>query len=295
MMIITLRRRPRSDKWRKYAPYLILPVLLAVDFNELVIGFPIGTIGVSFSIIRVFMTTKQSLGSRKGAEICDISSVVVAAFYLPALPVGPVFSGLDLQKSRPTLSNVETVRHLRLIFTGLVLVSLLAPAIGLRALSIYDGALQSVVIAPTMLFVQLFFAFWGQSLIAENFAPLFGHKIPVNFKEPWLARDIRDFWQRWHRSIANFVMTYIFLPLQVNGVPPKIATIAAFVFMGLWHNISVGYFIWGLGHGVLLAYWPKFENPRFPAATAVAQRVALFSFVIGLSYVANYADLGAYL
>ena len=114
------------------------------------------------------------------------------------------------------------------------------------------------------------------------------YNIPQNFDAPWKAVGIKEFWQRWHISMSNFVMQYIFLPLSINKVNPKLATIAAFVFMGLWHNISVGYFIWGVSHGVLMAYWPG--RPEVVTKWRInLERLATLVIVIALSYIANYA------
>ena len=89
-------------------------------------------------------------------------------------------------------------------------------------------------------------------------------------------------------SMSGFIMQYIFLPLTLKKVNPKMATIAAFVFMGLWHNVGIGYFIWGLSHGVLMAYWP--EQPDNPSKLRIyLERAITIILVIILSYIANYA------
>ena len=138
------------------------------------------------------------------------------------------------------------------------------------------------------MFGHLFSAFWGQSLIAESGAALAGFEIPTNFNRPWLAVDIRDFWNRWHMSMARFVTQYFFLPLNLRGVNARFATATAFVFMGLWHEVRPGYLIWGATHGLLMAFAPKSADLGSRTAR-IANRVATISSVVLLSYVANYA------
>ena len=88
--------------------------------------------------------------------------------------------------------------------------------------------------------------------------------------------------------MADFVMTYIYLPLQLKGISGKAATVFSFVFMGLWHNISIGYLLWGVGHGLLLAYWPKQDTTKIDTSWVLVNRTMLWISVIGLSFIANH-------
>lgn len=291
VLFALLRGRAREDGLRKYGAYVLLLNLLAVDVHPLVFGFNVETLAISFSTIRIFMTTKQLLSARKAPDMTQTGWVLVSGFYLPAILIGPVFSGLDLKKQKAAAEPYRvTITDNRLILQGLVLAILGNPAMGSIAASITspDGYGLPALTAAPFLFLQLFAAFWGQSLIAEHTSRHFGYVLPVNFDMPWRAKDIRDFWQRWHRSMAQFVMQYIFLPLNLKGVSPKLATVAAFLFMGLWHNLSPGYFIWGIGHGLLLANWPKQE---LKGAQLYLGAVFTWICVIGLSYIANFGDL----
>jgi D-alanyl-lipoteichoic acid acyltransferase DltB (MBOAT superfamily) len=88
--------------------------------------------------------------------------------------------------------------------------------------------------------------------------------------------------------MARFVMQYFFLPLNLRGVNARVATAVAFVFMGLWHEVRPGYLIWGLTHGLLMAFAPKSTDMSSRVAR-IANRLATISAVVLLSYVANYA------
>lgn len=290
-LFLAFRNREREDGWRKYGAYLVLPNFLAVDVHPLVMGFNAETLAISFSTIRIFMTTKQLLSARKPEAASATGWVFVSGFYLPALLIGPVFSGLDLRKQkREGMPYVATLRDTRLLLQGFMLAALANPAAGIVIDAMKDPHrydLPAIAAAP-ILFLQLFTAFWGQSLIAEHSSRYFGYVLPVNFDMPWRATDIRDFWQRWHRSMAQFVMQYIFLPLNLKGIPPKVATVAAFVFMGLWHNLTPGYLLWGLGHGLLLANWPKEELTGIKRSLGT---LLTWIVVISLSYMANFGGL----
>ena len=282
LICILVDRRPRSDSWRKYLAYALLPNIFFVDFHSLLLGHYIQTIGISFSVIRIFMTAKQLVSSRTDMRKEYLRWLAVSGFYLPAIIVGPVFSGLDIRKQALSGNQVpgrisRTYRHL---FTGLVLAVLVSPFFG--------GIIASGFPHMVSAFLMLFAAFWGQSLIAENSSRLLGYRLPQNFHKPWLASDIRDFWRRWHVSMAQFIMQYLYLPLTLRGVSPRHATIAAFLFMGLWHEVAPGYLIWGLGHGLLMAYWPQSTSSRSAWFKRGERAVTLIS-VICLSFIANHA------
>lgn len=291
LLVLLLRRFERQSPWRKYGAYAVLLNFLFVDLHPMSLGLVVETLAISFSTIRIFMTAKQLLSSRKPVKARETYWILTAGFFLPALIVGPVFSGIDIQKaSKSEQSERAEPRDYRLVLTGLILAILINPACGLAVekLTGEEGLDWPLFVVAPILFVQLFTAFWGQSLIAEHTSRFFGFRLPQNFDAPWKAKDIKDFWARWHRSMAQFVMQYIFLPLNLRGVSPRIATIAAFLFMGLWHNLSLGYFIWGVSHGLLMAYWPKRE---FNPLLAKLLQILTWVVVIGLSYVANYGAL----
>ena len=291
LMCFAFRKLARSNSWRKYGPYILLLNLFWVDFHKAFLGYFVDTIGISFAIIRIFMTCKQLLASRKDLSAEFFKWIAISGFYMPALIVGPVFSGLELRKQQDVaLGHIkETTSFLyRNMFLGLILSIVFANLFSRLGL-ISDIILESTwwTLKPVFLFLVLFLAFWGQSLIGEMTSKISDYNIPQNFNAPWKAVGIKDFWQRWHMSMSNFVMQYIFLPLSINGVNAKLATIAAFVFMGLWHNISLGYLLWGLSHGFLMAYWPARPKEARKLYIGIERVLTLF-VVIALSYVANY-------
>lgn len=113
--------------------------------------------------------------------------------------------------------------------------------------------------------VQLFF-FWlyldfsAYSDIAFGIGQLLGIPTPENFNKPYLARNVIDFWERWHISLSQFIRRNIFIPLQLSlsrrnaGTRPlltaSIAFVVAFLICGLWHGISINFLLWGLVHAI---------------------------------------------
>ena len=310
LLYVTLRRLPRGTRLRKYAPYLILLNLFFVDFSQAILGYDIILIGVSFSVVRIFIAIKQFVNSRKKLVFEYYIWSFMGLFYLPTLFVGPIFSPYKLWMNsiKGPAQRDSLPREFRIIAFGLIMAVIASPfftKILQRSPEIIFNVINKL--APSMLamseahfdiwfyplkllalFLALFTAFWGQSLIAETSSRLYGFKVPANFDRPWLATDIRDFWRRWHISMAEFVMNYIFIPLNLAGVNSRVSIFLAFIFMGLWHNTSLGYFLWGVGHGTLLALWPQ-QPEQATKKHVILGRVATFVSVIFLSYVGNYA------
>ena len=287
-----LRNLPKKSMWRQYAPYVLLLNIFSTDMiNGFWASERLATAGVAFAVVRVFMTTKQILGAKSTTLGQRVASMFAGGFFLPVVVVGPVVSGTVLwDQTKPTAdeSRLGTTELMyRKLFGGWLLSTLVSDWCFQRA----GGADLHRVTAPLVmvaLFGFLFAAFWGQSLIAEGGAALAGFEVPQNFNKPWLATDIRDFWNRWHTSMAKFVTQYIFLPLNLRGVKAQVATVTAFVFMGLWHEVKPGYIIWGLAHGLLMVLAPKAANMNARLARVV-NRIGTLAVVISLSYVANYA------
>lgn len=291
LLVLWLDKKERGSNLRQYLPYIVLLNLFFVELHPAILLISVETLAISFSVIRIFMTAKQLLSVRKGFEAGELKWIWAAAFYLPALIVGPVFSGMDLRKQAEANAQPEVTAYtIRFLLAGIVTVLLVNPYISqfVREMSAPFDKLSLGAEGAPLLFLILFTGFYGQSLVAEYSSRLFGRTLPHNFDKPWMASNIRDFWQRWHRSMANFVMQYIFLPMNMRGASAQLAAISAFVFMGLWHNLSAGYFLWGLSHGLLLAFWPKKVESK---AGNLAERAVTWIAVIGLSYIANYSWL----
>jgi len=114
---------------------------------------------------------------------------------------------------------------------------------------------------------QLFMDFSAYTEMAIGIALMFGLILPENFRRPYLAVDIRDFWRRWHISLSNFLRDYLYIPLggsRHGAFRYAFATILTMGLCGLWHGAGWTYVVWGLWHGLgLIACraWQRFECP----------------------------------
>lgn len=102
----------------------------------------------------------------------------------------------------------------------------------------------------------IYFDLSSYSDMAIGFAGLMGFRLPANFDAPYLARNIQDFWRRWHISLSAWIRDYIYIPLGGNrkGEARKCANLMiAMIVMGLWHGSAGHYLFWGGFQGLGLA------------------------------------------
>ncbi len=127
--------------------------------------------------------------------------------------------------------------------------------------------------------------------MAIGLAQMMGIKLPPNFNWPYLAKNIQDFWQRWHISLSSWIRDYVYIPLGGNklGNVRRIANgLIAFALCGLWHGAAWNFIVWGLYHGVGLAICSSYRQTLGPIGHAIGKvfdRVPLASRAVTLLYV----------
>lgn len=110
----------------------------------------------------------------------------------------------------------------------------------------------SIFLASILYTLQIYGDFAGYSFIAIGIAGLFGIKLMENFRRPYLAKNIKDFWSRWHISLSTWFRDYVYIPLGGNRVSSKrhkINLMTTFLVSGLWHGAAWNFIIWGGLHG----------------------------------------------
>ena len=114
---------------------------------------------------------------------------------------------------------------------------------------------------------QIYFDFSGYSDVAIGAALLIGFRLPDNFRSPYMAGNLQDFWRRWHISLSTWLRDYLYIPLGGSRKGPwrtYLALAATMVLGGLWHGAAWTFVIWGTLHGVALALTRGFQRIRGP-------------------------------
>jgi len=103
--------------------------------------------------------------------------------------------------------------------------------------------------------MQLYFDFSGYSLMAIGLGIALGFEFPDNFRQPYLATSLQDFWRRWHISLSTWLRDYVYRSLGGNragGVATYRNLLLTMVLGGIWHGAGVKYAVWGAWHGAFL-------------------------------------------
>jgi len=205
--------------------------------------------------------------------------------FFPQLIAGPIVRAQQLipqfnQYHRHYAPAAEQIaKGILLIMVGLFKKIMIADTIAqyvdpafanVEALSSYDAWVATIGYS-----FQLYFDFSAYCEMAMGFALLFGIQLPINFNSPYKARNIQDFWRRWHMTLGQFLRDYLYIPLGGNRKGVTRTVIAVVVTMGLgglWHGAGWNFIVWGLMHGLFLgiyALWLQ-QNRQLPRGLAQA-------------------------
>lgn len=105
---------------------------------------------------------------------------------------------------------------------------------------------------------QIYFDFSAYSDIALGLAYLFGIRLAINFRQPYLSRTPQEFWQRWHITLSQWIRDYLYIPLGGNrGIRIRQAAVLILVMglAGLWHGANTTFIAWGFGWALVLLLW----------------------------------------
>ncbi|EDZ62969.1 membrane bound O-acyl transferase, MBOAT family [Sulfurimonas gotlandica GD1] len=129
--------------------------------------------------------------------------------------------------------------------------------------------------------LQLYFDFSGYTDMAIGAALLFNIKLPINFNSPYKARNIQDFWRRWHITLSRFLRDYIYIPLGGNRKGNFITynnILATFILGGIWHGAGWTFVFWGFLHGIALVVHRIYSNLNFHMPKIIAWFIT-FNFI----------------
>lgn len=145
------------------------------------------------------------------------------------------------------------------ISIGLVKKLIIADTLGICVDKIWNAMSLTGITAPTAWFgalcymYQVYFDFSGYSDMAIGIASVFGIAFDENFRYPYAAVGMSDFWRRWHISLSSWFREYVYIPLGGNrrGIT-CLNVLLVFILTGIWHGKGMTFFLWGLYNGVMV-------------------------------------------
>lgn len=233
-------------------------------------------LGISFY---TFLSLSYLLDISKGIIKANrnILEVLLSLGFFPIILAGPIQrpSSLLPQIARERTFNYErTTDGLRQIlwglFTKVVIADNLAFYVDDIFLNQHDYHASALLLGALFYTVQIYADFSGYSNIAIGIGKLLGFNLMQNFAYPYFAKDINDFWKRWHISLTTWFRDYLFLPVSFSvswrlkgertfHIKTNLfiyITASAFTWFltGLWHGANYTFIIWGMIHGLLLIF-----------------------------------------
>ncbi|MBR6726805.1 MAG: MBOAT family protein [Clostridia bacterium] len=207
----------------------------------------------------------------------------------PQLIAGPIVCYRDVAAAleRRHHSLLGATEGIRRFAAGLAKKLLLANPMG-ALFALLIGRELSLLGAWTALLAfsfQLYFDFSGYSDMAVGLGRIFGFRFPENFRYPYIARSITDFWRRWHITLSSFFRDYVYIPLggsRKGAWRTLLNLLVVWSLTGLWHGAAWNFILWGLYYFLLLAL-ERFVLRRFfrPAPGVIAHGLTLLAVLLG--------------
>ncbi len=228
-------------------------------------------VGISFFTFQSMSYTIDVYRRR----IKPISSPVDFALFVsffPQLVAGPIVRASEFlpQLTETKVFKTVAVRRLLLLFLiGFIkkacIADNLAPAVDRVFSSPLDFDTGSIWVAVLFYATQIYCDFSGYTDMAIATAGFLGYELPVNFRAPYFARNITEFWQRWHISLSGWLRDYLYISLGGNRGSRFFVARNLMITMllgGLWHGASWNFVIWGGLHGFALIAHKKWLQAR---------------------------------
>ena len=275
---LRLKIEKNCDKVSIFVILSLFPLVISRILPILEIDYKFGFLGISyitFKVMQMLVEIKDNM--IKVVNFIDYLSFMI---FFPTLSSGPIDRSRRFIKDiEKTISKTEYLDNLgkgiEYILQGLVYKMILSQLIfdKINIISEATYTTKNLTIYMYLYGFYLFFDFAGYSLMAVGVSKIFGIDTPMNFNKPFLAKDMKDFWNRWHMSLSHWFRDFVFSRLVFAMFKKKIfksslttamvAYIVNMTLMGVWHGINFSYLLYGLYHGIILAITEYFQKTKF--------------------------------
>ncbi len=268
-----------------YFKYTNFFIGLANDFTGLDLSFKkiFLPVGISFY---TFQTMSYSIDvfRRKLVPLTEYITDIRSFFhrlndfaffvtFFPQLVAGPIVRAADFIpqiRKKPVLNKAQLGQAVLLISGGLFKKAVISDYISVNfvdrvfeAPALYSGVENLMAVYGYA--IQIYCDFSGYSDMAIGLGLLLGFQLPENFRKPYQAHSIRNFWQRWHISLSTWLRDYLYIPLGGNKKGKGRSYVNLMITMllgGLWHGAGLVFIIWGGLHGFALAADRFMDNAK---------------------------------
>lgn len=287
-----LKVRRRRLVWL-FALLGLLPLLVFKYYNFLNDSLTAGlvAIGLKFSMpglnwavpVGISFFTFQAVGymldvyhGRVKAEKNLLDYVLFVSFF-PQVTSGPISTAEELMpqiKATRKFDYEQGKQGLKWLLWGMFIKLVVADRLGMFVDTVYGNYIHyngTACFAASIFYtIQIYADFAGYSLMAIGIAATLGFNLINNFKRPYFAVSITDFWKRWHISLTRWLTRQVYIPLggsRCSKSRTYLNIIITFLVSGIWHGANWTFIFWGMMHGVLQVIekalgWQKYEGNK---------------------------------
>src|SRR6516162_4594520 len=278
------------------------------DSISMLTGAPLPFVNIVLPLGISFFTFQQIaylVDVMRGAPVeRDIVSYTLFVSFFPHLIAGPLVHHAEMipqfKRGRSFRSAVLAARGLAIFAAGLFKKVVIADNLAQFVSPVFahldagGGVTTPWAWLATLAYTfQIYFDFSGYSDMAVGLALLFGIRLPVNFRSPYKAMSIIEFWRRWHITLSRFLRDYLYIPLGGNRLGEQRRYLNLMVTMllgGLWHGAGWNFLIWGGLHGLYLCVnhlWQAWRGAgaKFRSGPATIASWAITFFVVVIAWV----------
>ena len=233
-----------------------LPIDMQVPYLSLLLP-----VGISFYTFQTLSYTIDVYYGKKSVEKHFGIYALYVAFF-PQLVAGPIERSTRLLpqfRKEHRFSRDNFIKGGKWMISGFFMKLVVADRLSLYVDSVYGNVLHhtglTFIVATFLFAFQIYCDFAGYSAIAIGTARLMGYDLMINFKRPYFAISIGDFWHRWHISLSTWFRDYFYIPLGGSKVKvPRwyLNLFLTFLVSGLWHGANWTFVIWGALHGIYI-------------------------------------------
>ncbi|MBR6194914.1 MAG: MBOAT family protein [Prevotella sp.] len=233
--------------------------MIRLDFHLAGLNWAI-PIGISFFSFQALGYLWDVYYKRQEAEHDFLTYALFISFF-PSILSGPINKASlvipQLKALRPYFDYSKAVEGLKMLLWGMFMKVVVADRVALYVDTVlpsyenYTGL--SCFVASLLYTVQIYADFAGYSLISIGEGKVLGFELTENFRRPYFAVSVTDFWHRWHISLSAWLKDYVYIPMggsRCSKLRNYWNIFVTFLVSGIWHGANWTFIVWGCMHGV---------------------------------------------
>lgn len=217
-------------------------------------------VGISFFTFQAIGYVWDVYYKRIRAERDFLTYALFISFF-PSILSGPINKALlvipQLKNLRPYFDYAKAVDGLRMILWGMFMKVVVADRMGLYVDTVLPNYMNYTGVtcfaASIFYTIQIYGDFAGYSLMAIGVGKTLGFELTENFRRPYFAVSVTDFWRRWHISLSTWLKDYVYIPLggsRCSKTRNYWNIFVTFLVSGIWHGANWTFIVWGIWHGL---------------------------------------------